>query len=235
VAVGLYVETRIRGDLEVLWERTQDPAAHQRWDLRFTRIEPLPGEPGDPDGPRRFRYAVRLLPGLSVSGTGVSVGERRRPDGTRTSALRFGSRHPLSPIAEGRGYWRYVPGPDGVRFLTGYDYEPRWGRLGRLVDRHASRPLMGWGTAWSFDRLRLWCERGIPPERALRLGLADAGVRALAVVAAALVSPALAVPVAAVAAAVPVGASVPSARRCRRRPVVPVSAPATLDTLAAVR
>lgn len=25
-------------------------------------------------------------------------------------------------------------------------------------------PLIGWATAWSFDRLRLWIERGIPPE-----------------------------------------------------------------------
>ena len=24
--------------------------------------------------------------------------------------------------------------------------------------------LLGWATAWSFDRLRLWIERGIPPE-----------------------------------------------------------------------
>ena len=29
------------------------------------------------------------------------------------------------------------------------------------------RPLMGWATAWSFDRLRLWIENGI--DRALSL------------------------------------------------------------------
>jgi hypothetical protein len=27
---------------------------------------------------------------------------------------------------------------------------------------------MGWATAWSFDRLRLWIERGTPPEDVLR-------------------------------------------------------------------
>src|SRR5690606_7735983 len=34
---------------------------------------------------------------------------------------------------------------------------------GRLLDRLVFRPLMAWATAWSFDRLRLWIERGIDP------------------------------------------------------------------------
>ncbi len=65
----------------------------------------------------------------------------------------------------GAGYWRYVPTNDGVRFLTRYDYRTRWGRLGERVDRLVFRPLFGWATAWSFDRLRLWLEDGTPPER----------------------------------------------------------------------
>ncbi|MEU0050798.1 hypothetical protein [Streptomyces sp. NPDC006309] len=174
--MGLYLETHIRADLEELWARTQDPASHQRWDLRFTEIHHLPRTEGEP---QRFRYATRVLPFLTVSGTGVAAGERERPDGTRTSALRFSSPHPLSLIAEGSGYWRYVPDAHGVRFLTGYDYRPRWGALGTLADRLFLRPLMGWATAWSFDRLRLWLERGITPERALVHWLAELTVRTL--------------------------------------------------------
>ena len=33
-----------------------------------------------------------------------------------------------------------------------------------MVDRLVWRPLMGWATAWSFDGLRMWLERGVPPE-----------------------------------------------------------------------
>lgn len=237
---GLYIEARIRAGLECVWERTQDPAQHQRWDLRFTRIAYLPRAEGEP---QRFTYGVRVLPGLLVAGTGTSAGERHRPDGTRTSALRFACAHPLSFLTEGRGYWRYVPcaggregegGPegDGIRFLTGYDYEPRWGRPGRLADRLLFRPLMGWATAWSFDRLRLWCERGITPERALRRALAEVAVRpaavALAAWSASLVPvpsplagvPALllAVPVLLAAVLLPPLPGTPSAARCLRRP-----------------
>lgn len=174
--MGLYIEARIDADLDELWDRTQDPAHHQRWDLRFTEIDYLPRER---DAPQRFRYATRVLPFLTVSGTGVAAGERQRPDGTRTSALRFASPHPLSLLKEGSGYWRYVPVWNGVRFITGYDYTPRWGFLGRWLDRLLLRPLMGWATAWSFDRLRLWLERGITPERALFNWVAEVVCRGL--------------------------------------------------------
>ena len=176
---ALYIEARIRADMDELWAATQDPARHQRWDLRFTRIEYLgSGDDGDDRnrGAQRFRYGVRVL-GFMLSGTGVCAGERRRADGSRTSALRFASAHPLSLLAEGSGYWRYVPTDDGVRFLTGYDYRPRWGRFGGLADRVVFRPLMGWATAWSFDRLRLWLERGTTPERLLLYALANVVVR----------------------------------------------------------
>ncbi len=230
----LYIEARIRADLDRLWDRTQDPAQHQRWDLRFTHIDHLPRAEGEP---QRFRYGVRLLPGLLVSGTGVAAGEKRRPDGTRVSALRFASRHPLSPIAEGRGYWRYIPDGDGVRFLTGYDYRPRWGRPGRIADRLVFRPLMGWATAWSFDRLRLWCERGLTPERTLRRALAGAAARSLAmglaVALAVKTTPAAAVPVAIAAILLPPSPGTPSARRCLRRPPARTAAapPALLNSL----
>ena len=111
-----------------------------------------------------------------MCGEGESVGSIGTAEGERTSSLRFWSADPRSLILEGSGYWRYRPGHDGVRFLTWYDYRTRFGRAGRLVDRFAFRPLLGWATAWSFDRLRLWLEKGIDParsmERALTHGIA---------------------------------------------------------------
>lgn len=208
----LFAETVIRCDPGLLWQRTQDPAAHQRWDLRFTRIDYLPRT--DPAQPQRFRYAVRVLPGLTVSGTGSTVARTGR-----VCALRFGSAHPLSLIRSGAGYWRYLPGQDGIRFRTGYDYQPGWGRLGPVADR-LFRPLLGWGTAWSFDRLRLWLERGTTPETLLRNALLDAGSRVAACAIVAFEgSIAQAVIVAAVLLALPPLPTTPAARRCRRSTV----------------
>lgn len=193
--MGLYAETCVRAELDKLWDRTQDLAQRRRWDLRFTRITRLrpgadgttplsgtdetPRPPGADGEPQRFWYTARLLPFLLVSGTGITVGERHRTDGTRTSALRLAFTHPLSPITEGGGYLRYVPDGDGVRLVTGFDYRPRGGALGARLDRLLLRPLAGWATAWSFDRLRLWLERGITPERALLNWLAELLARAL--------------------------------------------------------
>ena len=35
---GIYVEIPIRGSVEAIWDKTQTPALHQRWDLRFSDI-----------------------------------------------------------------------------------------------------------------------------------------------------------------------------------------------------
>ncbi|MFJ6695444.1 hypothetical protein ACIQM4_05175 [Streptomyces sp. NPDC091272] len=242
----LYVEALIRADLETLWERTQEPSQHRRWDLRFTDIDHLPRL--SEAEPQRFRYATRLAPFLNVAGTGVFAGERHRPDGTRTCALRFASPHPLSLLAEGSGYWRYVPTPDGIRFLTGYDYRPRWGRFGKMADRLVFRPLMGWATAWSFDRLRLWLEHGRSPARSLAAALAELALRvAVAVLSVVLAAagPAATGRVPELAGAAPVLAAVllaaavllpplpgtPAARRTLRTPPASVRTPAVLATL----
>ena len=153
----IYVETLVRADLEDVWRLTQDTDLHPRWDLRFSAIVP---EGTTAERAWRFRYELRL-PFHRICGTGISLGERRRPDGTRTSALRFTTTDRLPPLGDGRGYWRYVPTDDGVRFLTGYDYRPGWGRF---ADAAGVRWLLGWMTAWSFDRLRIWAETRRPPE-----------------------------------------------------------------------
>ena len=173
--MGIYVEIRVRAPLDALWQHTQQPDLHERWDLRFTEIHYLPR--ADERAPQRFRYATRIGFGLGVAGEGESVGQRDLADGSRSSALRFSSADPWSLIREGSGYWKYVPTADGIRFLTWYDYRVRFGGAGRLVDRLVFRPLMGWATAWSFDRLRLWLERGVNPATALRQALTHATAR----------------------------------------------------------
>ena len=158
---SIYVEILIRAPMDELWRLTQTPELHARWDLRFTDIAYLPRPV--PTEPQRFLYETRIGFGLHIRGEGESVGSRDDAHGRRTSALRFWSDDPRSLIREGSGYWRYIPETEGVRFLTRYDYRTRLGAPGRWLDRLAFRPLLGWATAWSFDRLRLWLEVGADP------------------------------------------------------------------------
>ncbi|WP_200908347.1 hypothetical protein [Frigoribacterium sp. RIT-PI-h] len=114
----IYVETVIDADLDRVWAATQDPAQHVRWDVRFSSITP---GPPDADGSTPFHY-VRRTPVHTVEGTGVSIGERHGPDGSRTSALRFATDDVLSPIRAGPGYGRPLPPAAGrPRSVTGYD------------------------------------------------------------------------------------------------------------------
>jgi hypothetical protein len=159
--MSIYVEILIRGNMNDLWQKTQEPKLHGRWDLRFSRIDYLPRAAGEA---QKFLYSTRIGAGLQIRGEGESTGERDDSSGQRTSALKFWSKDPKSLIEFGSGYWQYVPEERGIRFLTAYDYRTRFGALGKMVDRLVFRPLIGWATAWSFDRLRLWIEEGIPPE-----------------------------------------------------------------------
>jgi len=156
---AIFVEITIAAPLDTVWELTQNTDLHPRWDARFSRITPVAELEG---GGYRFRYELRL-PLHTIAGVGTSLGERRRPDGTSTSALRFDTADRLSPLGAGRGYWRYVAQPNGTTtFTTGYDYEPQWGVI---LDRLFLRAFIGWMTAFSFDRLRIWAETGVEPER----------------------------------------------------------------------
>jgi hypothetical protein len=161
------VERLIAAPLEALWNATQKPDVHERWDLRFTEIRYLPR--AAEAEPQRFLYATRIGFGLRIAGEGESVGQSDR-NGDRTSALRFWSDDRKSLIRTGSGYWRYVPTDAGIRFITQYDYETRFGRAGQVLDL-VFRPLLGWATAWSFDRLRLWLERGAEPAATLERSL----------------------------------------------------------------
>lgn len=92
--------------MDALWAATQDPGQHQRWDLRFGSIENLPCEDGEP---QRFTYATTIAPRVTIAGTGESLGDRHRPDGSRWSGLKFWAADWRSIIEAGAGYWRYVP------------------------------------------------------------------------------------------------------------------------------
>lgn len=164
----IYVEIRIRCPMDDLWRLTQTPELHRRWDLRFTDIRYL--DRPDETEPQRFLYETRIGLGLAVRGEGETVGTWEK-DGARSSALKFGSDDPKSLIRTGAGYWKYVPTDDGIRFITRYDYQTRFGAAGRAFDAVAFRPLIGWATAWSFDRLRLWLEEGLDPAASAALAL----------------------------------------------------------------
>src|SRR5699024_9809943 len=88
-----------------------------------------------------------------------------KTDGTRSSSLHFGTPQKISPIKEGRGYWQYVPNEatNDVTFLTAYNYETNYGKVGKILDKFIFRPLMGWGTALSFDVLKRWLEKDENP------------------------------------------------------------------------
>jgi hypothetical protein len=221
---SVYVEILVRAPMDALWAHTQTPELHEKWDLRFSRIEYLP-KPHENE-PQRFRYTTLIGFGLEVSGEGETVGQRDLTDGSRSSALRFGSGEPLSIIREGSGYWKYIPTADGIRFLTRYDYRTRFGWMGTVFDRLIFRPLIGWATAWSFDRLRLWLEQRVDPAEAMRRTVVRfvARVTLVAVLAYQILVPgALGVLELTSAACLAVidltiFRSVPSAARCRRHP-----------------
>lgn len=164
--MGIYVEILIASDMREVWRHSQEPDLHEQWDLRFSRIQYLPRS--SPDAPQHFLYATRIGGGFEISGEGESTTRADADSGARTSSLQFWSNAPYSLIRRGSGYWRYIPDEGGVKFLTWYDYDTRFGVVGRVVDRVAFRPLLGWATAWSFDRLRLWLEAGTRPAAAFR-------------------------------------------------------------------
>jgi hypothetical protein len=71
---GLYVELPMRAEMERIWQLTQEPALHQRWDLRFSTIRYLP-KPDD-EAPQQFLYETRIGFGMAIAGGGESTGTR---------------------------------------------------------------------------------------------------------------------------------------------------------------
>jgi hypothetical protein len=88
----IYVEAHIRSSIEKLWEFTQSPELHERWDLRFTDIHYLPRS--HDNQPQQFLYSTRIGFGFKIQGRGETVGNQMSSHGQRTSALRFWSDDP---------------------------------------------------------------------------------------------------------------------------------------------
>ena len=156
----IYVEIQMDAPMDEIWEYTQNPRLHEQWDLRFSSITYLPKE--EDDASQTFTYETKVFPSLKIQGWGVSKGTHSKENGTKTSSLHFGTEQKISPIVEGKGYWKYIPNGNRVTFLTQYDYEARFGTVGRIAD-YFFRPLIGWATALSFDVLKRWLEKGESP------------------------------------------------------------------------
>ncbi|GAE04973.1 DoxX-like family protein [Paenibacillus sp. JCM 10914] len=157
----IYVETVIMTEMDRLWSYTQTPELHQQWDLRFSEIHYLPRDRAEF---QRFLYKTRIGLGLEITGIGVTREVKQQEHYARMSVLKFGSDQQISLIRKGGGYWRYHDNGSGcITFITKYDYQTRFGLLGAWFDKLLFRPMFGAATAWSFDVLRLWLEKGIPP------------------------------------------------------------------------
>ncbi|HFK1763975.1 hypothetical protein AT258_28805 [Bacillus wiedmannii] len=161
----IYVSTEMNTTMEKLWEYTQEPDIHTEWDARFTKISYLEKKEGEP---QKFLYKTKIGFGLEIAGEGESIGEIRKETGERISSLKFWTDNQLSIIQIGRGYWKYTPCEEQIHFETQYDYDTRFGRIGNVIDVYMFRPLLGWATAWSFDALKLWLEKGLHPRLLIR-------------------------------------------------------------------
>ncbi|AZJ19948.1 hypothetical protein COF76_00975 [Bacillus wiedmannii] len=161
----IYVSAEMNTTMEKLWEYTQEPHIHTEWDARFTEISYLEKKEGEP---QKFLYKTKIGFGLEIAGEGESIGEIRKETGERISSLKFWTDNRLSLIQTGRGYWKYTPRKEHIHFETQYDYDTRFGRIGNVIDFYMFRPLLGWATAWSFDALKLWLEKGLHPRLLIR-------------------------------------------------------------------
>ena len=156
----IVVDAIIPQPVTVVWERTQTPDLHLAWDIRFTHIDYL--DQIDERGFRLMDYRTRVGFGIEVAGTGRYL--QNTPP--HHSTFEFGSRDWKSIITKGRGIWQYEPCAEGTYFKTVYDYDVRYGPVGRLIDGVLFRRLMQLATEWGFETLRQWragdssaCER----------------------------------------------------------------------------
>ncbi|EPY7703097.1 MULTISPECIES: DoxX-like family protein [Bacillus cereus group] len=161
----IYVSAEMNTTMEKLWEYTQEPHIHTEWDARFTEISYVEKKEGEL---QKFLYKTKIGFGLEIAGEGESIGEIRKETGERISSLKFWTENQLSLIQIGRGYWKYTPRKEHIHFETQYDYDTRFGRIGNVIDFYMFRPLLGWATAWSFDALKLWLEKGLHPRLLIR-------------------------------------------------------------------
>jgi uncharacterized protein YndB with AHSA1/START domain len=72
--MSIYVEILIRAPLDAVWEHTQTPELHERWDLRFSEIDYLPrGSATEPQRTSRVVFASVRVDSASTKGRLVST------------------------------------------------------------------------------------------------------------------------------------------------------------------
>jgi uncharacterized protein YndB with AHSA1/START domain len=159
----IVVEAIIPAPVELVWDRTQNPEQHLRWDIRFTDIRYL--NKTDKAGFSLMEYRTRVGFGVGVQGTGRYL--QNTPP--HHSTFEFESGDWKSLISFGRGIWQYEPSQGGTYFKTVYDYKVRYGQAGRVIDV-VFRRVMQLATEWGFETLRLWCsgDQSAPQRRRSR-------------------------------------------------------------------
>lgn len=162
----IVVEVELEAPVALAWERTQTPDQHLAWDLRFTEIRYL--DEKDERGYLAMDYRTRVAFGIHIRGFGHYL----HSTPLRHSTFEFDSHDWKSLITRGRGIWQYDPrGEARTAFKTVYDYDVRFGLLGRILDRLFFRKLLQLATEWGFETLRQWCagDEGALARRASRL------------------------------------------------------------------
>lgn len=147
----IVVESFINTPLELLWERTQNPHNHILWDIRFSEIKYL--DEKDEKGFHLLSYITKVGFGVKVSGFGKYLYNKKY----KQSTFEFWSEDFKSLINRGKGMWLYQSIGDKIYFKTVFDYDVKFGLLGRYLDK-IFRPMFCLATEWSFETLRLWCE-----------------------------------------------------------------------------
>jgi hypothetical protein len=144
----IVVEVTLPAPVEHVWERSQVPELHVQWDIRFDTIRYL--DEVDARGFRKMDYRTAIGFGLEIQGFGAYL--HSAP--LEHSSFEFDSADWKSLITRGRGVWIYRRVEGGTFFKTVYDYDVRFGALGRAIDALLFRPMIQLATEWSFETLR---------------------------------------------------------------------------------
>lgn len=147
----IVVESLVRTTVEDIWEKTQNPENHIKWDIRFDSITYLKDD-GDDDF-SKLKYVTTVGFGMKIEGEGKYLHNEK----FKQSTFEFWSDDPKSLIKHGKGIWLYKQEGEKVYFKTVFDYSVKYGSLGRLIDR-IFRPMFCYATEFSFENLRSWCE-----------------------------------------------------------------------------
>jgi hypothetical protein len=147
----IVVDAVVPASVDIVWERTQEPLSHVKWDIRFTAIRYL--DDVDARGYHLMDYRTNIAFGIEVAGVGRYLHSTPR----KSSTFEFDSSDWKSIIKDGRGVWLYQDAEGATYFKTVYDYDARYGWLGSLLDWLIFRRLLQLATEWGFETLRRWC------------------------------------------------------------------------------